>query len=285
MPSRGVELAGAYRASFMIGPPTLFMGMMEVPDFRSRVAHLRVVSCGAMGVTPEFIDTAREAFGATVKRTYGSTEAPTVTTTTWQESADRGRDTDGHSVGDAVVPWWSRARCVGCLPGERGEVLLRGPELFVGYGRRSRPSGRAPGVVRHRRPRHPGRWRVADHRRPVQGLIIRAGENIASAEVERVLERHPDVRQAVVVGCPDERVGERVAAFVVGDGAVDVDECRRWFAAQGVARFKTPELVVHVDEIPLLGMGKPDRPTLRDRVARWQGHGRWPRGRSKGEEG
>jgi non-ribosomal peptide synthetase component E (peptide arylation enzyme) len=58
-----------------------------------------------------------------------------------------------------------------------------------------------------------------------------------------------------------------VAAFVVGSERVDVDECRRWFASEGVARFKTPELVVHVDEIPLLGVGKPDRPTLRARAA------------------
>ena len=46
-----------------------------------------------------------------------------------------------------------------------------------------------------------------------------------------------------------------------------MDECRRWFADQGVARFKTPELVVHLDEIPLLGVGKPDRPVLRERAA------------------
>jgi len=82
-----------------------------------------------------------------------------------------------------------------------------------------------------------------------------------------VLERHPDVRQAVVVGCPDERLGERVAAFVVGGADVDVEFCRRWFADQGVARFKTPELVFRVEEIPVLGVGKPDRGALRARAA------------------
>jgi non-ribosomal peptide synthetase component E (peptide arylation enzyme) len=69
------------------------------------------------------------------------------------------------------------------------------------------------------------------------------------------------------VGCPDDRVGERVAAFVVGDQRLDVEECRRWFAAQGVARFKTPELVMHLDAIPLLGLGKPDRAALRTQAA------------------
>jgi len=69
-----------------------------------------------------------------------------------------------------------------------------------------------------------------------------------------------------VVGRPDERMGERVVAFVVGGPEVDVAECRRWFAAQGVAKFKTPEYVVHLDEVPVLGVGKPDRTLLRRRA-------------------
>jgi cyclohexanecarboxylate-CoA ligase len=234
-----------------------------------------VVSCGGMGVTPEFVDAARQRLGATVKRTYGSTEAPTVTTCTTDDGPDKARDTDGHPVGDAVirvvVPGSGRA----VRPGEKGEVLLRGPELFVGYGE---PSQTSEAVRR-------GWFATGDlGTLDAEGwltivgrckdVIIRAGENIASAEVERLLELHPGVRQAVVVGCPDERLGERVAAFVVGDGRLDVQECQQWFSTQGVARFKTPELVVHVDEIPLLGMGKPDRSALQARAAQLAGAGR-----------
>jgi non-ribosomal peptide synthetase component E (peptide arylation enzyme) len=54
-----------------------------------------------------------------------------------------------------------------------------------------------------------------------------------------------------------------VAAFVVGPPDIDVAFCRTWFADQGVARFKTPEFVFHLDEVPVLGVGKPDRTTLR----------------------
>ena len=79
------------------------------------------------------------------------------------------------------------------------------------------------------------------------------------AEVERVLEAHPAIEQAVVVGYPDERLGQRVAACVIARAPFDVEECRDWFAAQGVARFKTPERVVTVDALPLLSLGKPDR--------------------------
>jgi acyl-CoA synthetase (AMP-forming)/AMP-acid ligase II len=265
---QGVRLAGEHRASFMIGPPTLFVGMMDVPGYRAAVESLRVVSCGSMGVTPEFIDAARDGLGAMVKRTYGSTEAPTVTTSSWQDGPEKSRDTDGHSVGEAEIRVVDPASDRPVPAGERGEVLVRGPELFVGYGEetQTREAVRRGwfatgdlGVL------DPDGWLTIVGR--LKELIIRGGENIASAEVERVLELHPEVRQAVVVGCPDRRLGERVAAFVVGSPTVDVEECRRWFAAQGVAKFKIPEVVVHLDEIPVLGVGKPDRPSLRRRAA------------------
>ena len=73
------------------------------------------------------------------------------------------------------------------------------------------------------------------------------------------------MRQAVAVGVPHERLGEQVVAFVLlAPGATfDLDECRRWFESQGVARFKTPERVVVVDDIPVMAAGKPDRDALR----------------------
>jgi cyclohexanecarboxylate-CoA ligase len=265
---RGVGLAGKYRASFMIGPPTVFVGMMDVPGYHDQVQSLRVVSCGAMGVTPEFIDTARDAFGAMVKRTYGSTEAPTITTSSFDDPPERARDTDGHTIGDGEVRVVDPATDRPVPAGERGEVMVRGPELFIGYGEEAQTRAAvrrgwfATGDLGVLDP--DGCLTIVGR---LKELIIRGGENIASAEVERVLEQHPEVRQAVVVGCPDRRLGERVAAFVVGSSTVDVAECRRWFADQGMAKFKTPEVVVRVEEIPLLGVGKPDRQALRARAA------------------
>jgi acyl-CoA synthetase (AMP-forming)/AMP-acid ligase II len=100
----------------------------------------------------------------------------------------------------------------------------------------------------------------------IKDVIIRGGENISAAEVEAVLERHPAVQQAVAVGMPDERLGERVVAVVVAPDGFDLEACRAHFAAAGIARFKTPERVVVVDELPLLPAGKPDRDAIRRRV-------------------
>ena len=271
---RGLALMESERISFMIGPPALFAGVMELPTFeRRKVASMRVVSSGMMGVSPEFIKTASDALGAIVKRSYGSTEAPTVSTCTNQDPPERCRNTDGRAVGDAelkvVDPVSGRRR----PPGEAGEVWIRGPELFAGYAEAADTAG-----AMHRGwfrsgdlgAMDPEGWLTITGR--LKELIIRGGENIFSAEVERALELHPEVAQAVVVGAPDPRLGERVAAFVVVRSPIDVAECRRWFAKLGVARFKTPELVVPVDELPLLAAGKPDRSALRARAATLQEH-------------
>jgi cyclohexanecarboxylate-CoA ligase len=210
-------------------------------------------------VTAAFVAAASEALVCRVKRTYGSTEAPTVTTSRPGDPVERARETDGRPVGEAEL-----------RIGDGGELWLRGPELFAGY------VDEAHTRVAHAR----GGWfRTGDRARidnegwltiegRIKDVIIRAGENVSAAEVEAILEAHPCVRQAVAVGEPDERLGERVAAFVVTNGPFDLDACRTWFAERGVTKFKTPERVVVVDELPTLAAGKPDRAALRDLLRR-----------------
>ena len=149
-----------------------------------------------------------------------------------------------------------------------GELWLRGPELFAGYADAAQTR---EAVTR-------GWFRTGDLA-TVDGrgwltivgrkkdVIIRGGENIAAAEVEDVLVAHPTIREAVAVGYPDEQLGERVCAFVISDSPFDLEQCRTWFAERGIARFKTPEQVRRVDELPVLAAGKVDRAALRRRAA------------------
>jgi cyclohexanecarboxylate-CoA ligase len=255
--------------TFMIGPPTFFISLMEADGFRTdRVTSLRLVSSGGAGVTPAFVADASERLDATVKRTYGSTEAPTVTTSSPQDSARRARDTDGRAVGAIQLrisdPDTGRPRG----PDAVGELWLRGPELFVGYADAAQTEA---AITR-------GWFRTGDLATVdadgwltvvgrIKDTIIRGGENITAAEVEAVLEAHPDVVQAVAVGYPDARLGERVCTFVVTRRPFDLAACRAWFDHEGIARFKTPERVVAVDELPLLSAGKADRAALRARAA------------------
>ena len=260
-PERAIDLVQRDGVTFMAGPPTFFSSMAAAANFSSRATEsMRLVSCGAMTVSPEFVATTAAAFGASVKRTYGSTEAPNVTTSTWDDPPERARETDGRGVGSVELRILDPETGRRLATGEPGELVLRGPEMFCGY---ADPAQTAAAMSR-------GWYRTGDLATlddhgwlniigRLRELIIRGGENIVPAEVERELEAHPAITQAVVVGYPDERLGQRVAACVIARGPFDVDECRDWFAARGVARFKTPERVVMVDALPLLSLGKPDR--------------------------
>jgi cyclohexanecarboxylate-CoA ligase len=258
-PEAALMVAADEPITFMIGPPTFFVSLMDTPEFApSRVEHLRLVSSGGAGVTPAFVERASATLGCRVKRTYGSTEAPTVTTSTPADSEERARQTDGR----ATSPY------LDMRVNAQGELLLRGPELFVGYA----------DAEQTRQAISRGWFRTGDLATidddgwltivgRIKDVIIRGGENISATEVEGVLEAHPAVRQAVAVGYPDERLGERVCAFVVVGASFDLAECRRWFEQQGVARFKTPERVMCLDELPVLAAGKPDRAELATRAA------------------
>ncbi len=270
-PEEGLRRIAEERVSFMGAPPVFFSQMASSPAFSAAaVTSLRLVSTGGASVSPAFVTATAEAFGCRVKRTYGSSEAPAVTTSGPHDSVERARDTDGRPVGEVELEVRDPANGDQLAAGEVGELWLRGPEMFVGY---------ADPVLTTSVLARPGGWfrtgdlgavddegwlRVMGR---ISDTIIRAGENISASEVEAALEAHPDIRLAVAVAVPDAAVGERVAAFVESSAPFDLDMCRAWFAERGVTRFKTPEYVVRLDEVPTLAAGKPDKAALRKMAA------------------
>ena len=257
-PGEALRLIEQEQITYMIGPPTFFNDLMDHPEFSpSRTASFRFLSIGGSSVTPAFVYRTREAFGCTVKRAYGSTEAPTVTTFTNRDDPERMANTDGRPFAPTQV-----------RVDENGEIQVFGPEVTVGY---VDPAHTAAAFTDDGWFRTGDLGRIdADGYLTVVGRmgdkIIRGGENIDAAEVEAILEAHPAVGQAVVLGELDHRLGERVAAFVVVDGPFDLDECRRWFADSGAARFMTPERIIPVDELPTMASGKPDKSELAQRL-------------------
>lgn len=268
-PGQALALIEEERVSFMIGPPTFFVTLVEADRFaRERVKTLRLVSAGGATVTPAFVEMAEATLGCVVKRTYGSTEAPTLTTSFVGDDPERARATEGRAVGEVELRVSDPASGRAMAPGEVGELWVRGPELFVGY---VDPADTAPRIGR-------GGWfRTADLATldedrwlrivgRVSDTIIRGGENISASEVQLQLESHPWVSQAAVVPFPDPVMGERVAAVVVARQGFDLGECRRWFAERGIAKFKTPERVVLLASLPTLASGKVDRAACRERA-------------------
>jgi cyclohexanecarboxylate-CoA ligase len=271
-PEQALSLVTRERVTFMAGPPTFFIAMGAVLTERAGrtdVSSVRLVSSGGASVTPAFVEDTARIFDCRVKRTYGSTEAPTVTTSTDADPFDRARDTDGRAVGEVELRVSDPERAVALGSGARGELWVRGPELFAGYADPALNSA----VIAPSGWFRTGDLATVDHDGwltivgRLKDVIIRGGENISASEVEAVLEAHPMVRHAVAVGYPDPLMGERVAAFVEAAGSFDLEECRSWFARRGVAKFKTPERVERLERLPLLGSGKADRAALRARAA------------------
>lgn len=152
-------------------------------------------------------------------------------------------------------------------PGEPGEIVLRGPQVFDGYWENAEATAESF---------YPGGWfrtgdvGVAD---PENGyltitgrskeMIISGGLNVYPREVEFALEGHAGVEQAAVVGVPSERWGEEVVAFIVeaGDDYVDV-EALGTHARERLSSYKVPKRFIKVEDLPRNEMGK----VLRDEL-------------------
>jgi len=269
-PVLALELIERERITFMVGPPSFFVSLTGAAGFDPlAVRSLRQISCGGAGVTPSFVRSMSATLGCRVKRTYGSTEAPSVTTSTLDDPAERAARTDGRPVGEVELRTVDPVSGTATAASEAGELWVRGPELFAGY---DDPAATAAAFA-------DGGWfRTGDLATidadgwltivgRIKDVIIRGGENIAATEIENVLEAHAAIHQAVVVGEPDERLGERVCAFVVSAQPFSLAECRAWFADQGITPFKWPERVETLTELPQLSSGKPDRAALRGRLS------------------
>lgn len=251
------------------GPPALLHSLAHMDEVApSDLATLDEVWTGGADC-PEAIRSAFAAkFGLSVLATYGLSEAPTVV-------AIDDRSGDDHVAGGSGRPLPHLAvRIAGedgatLPPGEAGEICI-GPaddryRTMLGYWQR--PDATTETLVG-------GELRTGDvgfldddghlHVRDRKSLVIlRGGANVYPAEVERVMLDHPAIAAGAVLGVPDERLGERVAAVVeaAAGAELDVEDVRAHLLAN-LARYKVPEHITVVDALPRNAMGKIARTEL-----------------------
>lgn len=266
---RAAALVDEYGLTSGVGAPVHLAGLL---DERERggatLATLREFIVGAAGVSPALVERADRA-GIAAYRSYGSSEHPTVSSGTPLDPLVKRATTDGRvTSGNEVRVVDDNG--VDVPTGAVGEIVSRGGELFLGY---TDPALDAESFL-------PGRWfRTGDIGRVdadgyltitdrKKDIIVRGGENISAKEVEDVLALHPAVAEAAAIGLPDERYGERVCAVVVlrESGALRLEEIGEHFARVGVARQKTPERLVVVDELPRTAAGKVQKFVLREQL-------------------
>ena len=259
-------------------PPTFLPAVPPIYDQLARAASrgtidlstVRFAISGAMSLPVATVQRWEEATGGLLVEGYGMTESSPVAL-----GNPMGRSRRPGTVGvpfpsteirvvdpddtDADVPM-----------GERGELLVRGPQVFQGYWRRPGDTADvllADGWLRTgdiAEVSEDGFVTIVDR---LKELIITGGFNVSPSEVEDALEAHPDVVAAAVVGLPRSSGGEEVAAAVVlRDGAALDAGVLRDFCRTRLTPYKVPKRIVAVDELPRSLIGKVLRRQVRDRM-------------------
>ena len=210
------------------------------------MASLRLFFCGGTTVSADLIREAATTYPHCLCfRAYGSTEMPTTTLGIRDRAhADLGAETDGEVVPPTEVKIVDPSSGANVADGEEGEILVRGPEQFVGYVHPDDNDGAFD---------EDGYFRMGDLGRRVHGrylvitgrkkdIIIRSGENISPKEVEDVLATHAAVADVAIVAMPSRETGEKGCAFVVlrPGQTIDLPEIRRFLDRAGLARQKFP---------------------------------------------
>ena len=258
-PATMLALAARHRLTALAGVPTMWNAMLhaETEVTREDLADLRLACSGGAALPLEIARAFKERFGATVLDGYGLSEttgAATFSSAAFpRKEMSVGRALPGLELailGDDREP---------LPPGETGEVAISGPVVMREYW--NRPEATAE--VRH------GRWFLTGDigRMDADGdlwivdrkkdLVIRGGYNVYPREVEELLFAHPAIREAAVIGVPDERLGEELAAVVALQPGQQVEpaELRAWLGEQ-LADYKVPRIYTVVDELTKGATGK-----------------------------
>jgi acyl-CoA synthetase (AMP-forming)/AMP-acid ligase II len=262
--------------SFVV--PTMLKRIMEVSDFESYdISKLVNITYGAAPMPFEVVRNACDVFppkGVGLINAYGQTESTATLTFLGPEDHDLSEDTEvkeqrlrsvGKPMPDVELGIMDDRNNLLGTNGE-GEICIRSDRVMKGYYQQEDATSTAiiDGWL------HTGDVGKIDHGGYLfitgrkKDLVIRGGENISPGEIENVLEMHPAIEEAAIIGVPDVEWSEVVKAVIVlkPGGSVTVDEISS-FAKSHLASFKAPQYVAVVDELPRNQMGKVLKTDLR----------------------
>lgn len=254
-----LEMIRRDRLTIVSGVPTMWNAMLHAggPYGPEDFQELRVATSGGAALPAEVLRAFGEKFGCTILEGYGLTETTALATFNQLDREQR-----AGTVGVSMPGLQVRVcddQDVDVPTGEVGQVLVRGFSVMAGYW--NRPEADAKDLA--------GGWfhtgdlgrldadgylTIVDR---VKDLIIRGGYNVYPREVEEVLYEHPDVVEVAVIGIPDDRYGEEVAAVIAlrPGSTLDAVDLRGW-AKERLSAYKVPHEVRFVDSLPKGGTGK-----------------------------
>ncbi|AYJ52092.1 AMP-binding protein [Rhodococcus sp. P1Y] len=252
MDSHGIAIGG--------GPPYFVTSLVDQPEFTpAHLKYLKYMGLGGSSVPPTVTRQLAE-LGICVTRSYGSTEHPSVTGSTYSAPESKRLNTDGAPRLGVEIKL-----------AQDGEILSRGPDLCLGY---------TSDLLTDNAFDADGWYRTGDVGVLVDGyltitdrksdVIIRGGENISAVEVEDVLLSMPGIAEAVVVAGQDARLGEHATGVVRVRHDCEtpsLDDVRAHFDRAEIARQKWPEELFVVDDFPRTASGKVQKFLVRDSIS------------------
>jgi fatty-acyl-CoA synthase len=271
-PDLVLELIETERANIAGGVPTMLLAMMERPSFGQRdLSSMRAVISGGSTVPADLVRRIEAAMGIRFSIVFGQTEAsPVMTQTKLDDTPEDKAETIGRAQPQqeiAVVD--EQNRPVPC--GTIGEIVGRGYNVMLGY---FEMPDATTAAIDEDGWLHTGDLGTMDERGylriegRIKDMIIRGGENLYPREIEELLFTHPGVADVAVVGIPDEKFGEEVAAVVrraPGHDEIDESELRA-FVRERLAPQKAPRRWAFVEDFPLTPSGKIQKFVLRDKL-------------------
>jgi fatty-acyl-CoA synthase len=273
-PTLMLELLESEKGTHMFGVPTMLIAVMEQPDFsRRNLQSIRNVCSGGASVPAELVRQIESTLGVNFSIIYGQTEAsPAITLMRPDDTPEDKSGTLGPVLPQTEIKVIDPETGDIVPTGMPGELCARGYLVMLEYFEMPDKTAEtidAEGWL------HTGDLVTMDARGyttitgRLKDMIIRGGENIYPREIEDVLFAHPAIAEVAVVGLPDEKWGEIVAAFIRDaepDSPVSDDELHGYMR-EHLAATKTPKLWYHVDDFPLTGSGKIQKFAI---VEKWQ---------------
>jgi long-chain acyl-CoA synthetase len=256
-----------YRPTLFHGVPTMYVAFNNAPNVeRYGFKSLRICMSGGAPLPVEVAQKFEALTGGRLVEGYGLTEASPVTHFNPPHGVAK-VGSIGLPIPDTEVKIVDLENGTRELPvGEAGEIVIRGPQVMKGYWNKPvetaqvlRKNWLHTGDIARRD--KDGYYYIVDRKKD---MIIAGGYNIYPREVEEILFEHPKIKEAVVIGVPDQYRGETVKAFVVlQDGAVVATEEIISFCRERLAAYKVPREIVFRDSLPKSGVGKYLRRELR----------------------
>ena len=263
------------RCTALYGVPTMFIAELNHPEFREYdLSSLRTgIMAGSTCPTEVMKKVVQEMGIREITIAYGQTEAsPVITQTRTDDSIERRVSTVGRALENVEVKIIDPTTGETVPNGVQGELCTRGYLVMKGY---YKMEDQTLTAIDGDSWLHTGDLATMDDEGYLQitgrlkDMIIRGGENIYPREIEEFLYTHPKISDVQIVGVPDEKFGEQVAAFIkVKEGEhLSVEEVKSYCIGK-ISRYKIPYYVEIIDEYPMTASGKIQKFKLKEYAVR-----------------